>query len=252
MTAQLGKTAGFDPLTPLLRPPTWRELVPRASIWGMAELARFRRDRTPLPSLVAVAADALLQDPTVVEELLAAECSELFLDAHTLGAEGDRREAGLTALVEALQAGGVRVFAGFTLGLDHDEVGCFERLVAWVEARRLCGVELRLWVPEPGSEQFRVLARADRIVHRQLRCWDGAHVVVTPARMSPQVLYRGWVWAQQRLASPGSIWRRRPLDPAVWPAFLLALLRFHRGRMWGARSTWASLPSPGGSGVLPA
>ena len=98
----------------------------------------------------------------------------------------------------------------FTLGRDHDDAECFERLVEWVEAQRLTTVHLRLWTPDPAGPEVRSLARADRIRHRDLARWDGAHVVVQPAQMSAETLYRGWVWAQRRLASLTSVWRRRP------------------------------------------
>jgi hypothetical protein len=69
----------------------------------------------------------------------------------------------------------------------------------------------------------RALMLADRIRHRDLQRWDGQHVVVNPAQMSAQTLYRGWAWARRRLGSLRSIWRRRPCELAALPAYLLAM-----------------------------
>jgi hypothetical protein len=158
----------------------------------------------------------------VLDSLPLEHREELFVDFDTLGPVGDARAEALTKLVEQLRGRGLRVHGSFTLGHDHDDVGCFERLVEWVEARRLENVELRLWTPEPGSSVVRTLAIADRVRHRDLQRWDGAHVVVNPAQMSAQTLYRGWAWARRQLGSPRSIWRRRPSGFKALPAYLLA------------------------------
>jgi hypothetical protein len=180
--------------------------------------------RTVLPPPRAVPADELLRAGQALDSLL--EGDELFVDFDTLGPIGDARADALTQLVDRLRGRGLRVHGSFTLGHDHDDVGCFERLVEWVEARRLANVELRLWTPEPGSSVVRALAVADRVLHQDLQRWDGAHVVVRPARMSAQTLYRGWAWARRQLGGLRSIWRRRPSELAALPAYLLAMTYF--------------------------
>jgi hypothetical protein len=197
----------------------------RAQVWGLAQLRRFEVAfaeglRPATPFATAVQADALLQAHTVIAALQASGCDEIHVDFDTLGPVAEPRAQQLAALVETLQRHGMCVHGIFTLGQDHDDPGCFERLVAWVEDQRLVDVELRLWTPDPGGELIRELARADRVRHRDLHRWDGAHVVVTPANMSAQTLYRGWVWARRRLGSLGSRWRRRPAELAALPAYL--------------------------------
>jgi hypothetical protein len=198
-------------------------------------IARPVRTVAPLPR--AVRADELLRAGQALDSLL--EGGELFVDFDTLGPIGDARADALTQLVERLRGRGLRVHGSFTLGHDHDDVGCFERLVDWVEARRLANVELRLWTPDPGSSVVRALAIADRILHRDLRRWDGAHVVVKPARMSAQTLYRGWAWARRELGSLRSIWRRRPNELTALPAYLLEMAYFALApaRAWASRET---------------
>jgi hypothetical protein len=134
--------------------------------------------------------------------------AELIVDFDTLGRAGELAEQH-ARLVAALHERGVRVHGRFTLGYDHDELDAFERLVAWVEQVGVERVALRLWTPELGSEQARVLAQAGRLRHLDHARWDGAHVVVEPLTMSPEALQRGWAWAQTRLDSLGSRLRRR-------------------------------------------
>ncbi|HVI03291.1 MAG TPA: hypothetical protein VM869_31560 [Enhygromyxa sp.] len=215
---------GFDPEQPVDRPVRTAAPLSESYVWGRAELARLesailRGHRPCLPFAAAISVDALLAAEQVIDLLEASGCNELLIDFDTLGGPADSRPTMLAGLVKQLQRRGFAVHGIFTLGQDHDDVGCFERLVEWVEAQGLVTVELRLWTPDPSSSVVRQLARQDRILHRSLERWDGAHVVVTPKQMSAQTLYRGWVWAQRRLGSITSFWRRRPRERA-------ALLRY--------------------------
>ncbi|NVB40245.1 hypothetical protein G6O69_20550 [Pseudenhygromyxa sp. WMMC2535] len=206
-----GQAGGrFDPREPLTRPPPRRVGLRGLSVDAQVLLAA--------PQL-----DATLR--SLLERAVVGPARALIVDFHSLGPAGDPRAAQLAALVAELRARGLRVHGRFALGRDHDDLGCFERLVAWVEAVGLAEVELRLWTPTPGSAEARALAREDRLVHRDLDHWDGAHVVVVPAQMSAQTLYRGWVWSQLRLGSWRSRWRRRPARLAALPGYLLAGLR---------------------------
>lgn len=218
--------SAFDPDQPIERPlPTLPPLV-ASGVWDLAQLRRFElaaaEGLRPSSSFAAaVKADALLCSERAIEVLLASGCDELHVDFDSLGGS-ERRADQLTQLVERLHAGGISVHGSFTLGQDHDDPGCFERLVEWIEARRLVTVELRLWTPAPGSSMVRRLAGADRVRHRDLQRWDGAHVVVAPAQMSAQTLYRGWIWARRRLSSLRSIWRRRPRDRRALAPYLVS------------------------------
>lgn len=193
-----------------------------------------RRFPTALPA-------ATLLQPGVLDGLPAG-LDAVHVDFGSLGPVGARAHVlALTDLVQRLRARGVRVSGRFTLGLDHDDVGSFERLVAWVEDQGLAEVELRLRTPEPGSAEVRELASVDRIVHRDWRAWDGAHVVVEPARMSAVTLYRGWAWCGQVLDSWPSRWRRRPRELTALPGFLLRQLDalvVRGARAWVGRWRW--------------
>jgi hypothetical protein len=235
----------------------WRRFVRRGGVAKRAfdpEQPIARPVRTVLPLPRTVRADELLRAGQALDSLLVGE-GELFVDFETLGPVGDPRADVLTQLVERLRGRGLRVHGSFTLGHDHDDVGCFERLVEWVEARRLAKVEVRLWTPDPGSSAVRVLAIADRVVHRDLERWDGAHVVVNPARMSAQTLYRGWAWTRRELGSLRSVWRRRPSELVALPPYLLSMVHFVRGhaRARGSRDAGASVViRPSGPATLQA
>jgi hypothetical protein len=230
-------TRGFDPEQPVDRPVRAPAPLSESYVWGRAELARLELavlcgTRPCLPFAAAIAADALLAGDAILDVLQASGCDELVIDFDTLGGPADSRPRALAGLVGQLRRRGFAVHGIFTIGQDHDDLGCFERLVEWVEAQGLVTVELRLWTPDPGSTLMRELAREDRILHRSLDRWDGAHVVVAPKQMSAQTLYRGWVWAQRRLGSLGSLWRRRPRDRAALLRHGVAMLATMLVPLW--------------------
>lgn len=225
----------FDPQRPLQRPVRGPERLRIGAVWGAAELERWlavarRGGPATLPGGTALAADAL--GGAVADEALdwlrAAGQAALVVDFDSLGGPADSRALQLAGLVKRLRRRGFVVHGRFTLGRDHDDVGCFERLVGWVEAAGVACVELRLWTPDPGSAEVRTLARQDRVRHQHLDRWDGAHVVIVPAQMSAETLYRGWAWAQRRLASLGSRWRRRA-GAFAWLDRELGTPRLRRG-----------------------
>lgn len=220
---------GFDPEQPVDRPVRIPTPLCESYVWGRPELARLelailRGLRPCLPFAAAISADALLDATHIIDLLQESGCNELLIDFDTLGGPADSRALTLSGLVKQLRRRGFAIHGSFTLGHDHDELGCFERLVDWVETHELVTVELRLWTPNPASPVVRQLARQDRILHRSLAHWDGAHVVVAPKHMSAQTLYRGWVWAQRRLGSLASIWRRRPRERAALLRYLSLML----------------------------
>jgi hypothetical protein len=177
---RLGVRASFDPDRPVPRP---------------AALS-LRAGRVPALALLRAGVPTSLHG------------RELVVEFDTLGDSVHARRLG--ELVAELHRRDVVVHGSFTLGYDHDDEQTFSRLVAWVEAHGLAGVELRLWTPTPGSEEARALAEAGRLRHLDYARWDGCHVIVEPAGMAPETLQRGWAWALGRLGSLRSIARRRP------------------------------------------
>lgn len=243
-------TLAFDPTLPLTRPaPRTAPWLGQCRSWGRAQLERLdasRRGRAGSYAL-AVDADALLADAQLLDELVRTGCTELLVDFVTLGPGADRGARGdlLAALVEHMLARGLSVHASFTLGFDHDDPGCFERLVDWAEARPFASVQLRLWTPDPGTSMVRRLAHGDRVRHQDFSHWDGAHVVIRPAQMDAQTLYRGWCWAQRRLSSLPSAWRRRPRRAAQLPAHLLRTLAPARAGRRLLRRLLSEIPAEG-------
>jgi radical SAM superfamily enzyme YgiQ (UPF0313 family) len=135
--------------------------------------------------------------------------------------------------VKILHDNGIQVNGSFVLGFDHDSPDVFERTVAWIEENRLECATFHVLTPYPETPLFRELDAARRIVHRDWRLYDTAHVVFDPALMTAEQLLAGYQWCYRRLFSHRSILQRRPRDwRAVLPYLAMSYLYKRSNRIW--------------------
>jgi hypothetical protein len=72
-----------------------------------------------------------------------------------------------------------------------------------------------------------------RLLHKDWRLYDTAHVVFRPKQMTPEQLAEGYAWCYRRLFSHRSIWRRRPQDlSAVAPYLAMSYLYKRSNLFW--------------------
>ncbi len=78
---------------------------------------------------------------------------------------------------------GIGVIGAFIVGLDHDELGVFDRIVALAEDVQLDAIQIAIRIPIPGTDDAERLA--DRIFDPDYRKRDGSHVVFRHPKISP-------------------------------------------------------------------
>jgi radical SAM superfamily enzyme YgiQ (UPF0313 family) len=179
-------------------------------------------------------------DPTLVREMALAGCTGVFIGFESLNFDNLEAARKRTPVpddyarrVKILHDHGIQVNGSFVLGFDHDKADVFEKTVAWIEQNRLECATFHILTPYPGTPLFRELETQRRIVHRDWRLYDTAHVVFEPAHMTAEQLYAGYEWCYRRLFSHRSIWRRRPKDwRAVLPYLTMSYLYKRSNRIW--------------------
>ncbi len=115
---------------------------------------------------------------------------------------------------------GIAVYAGLVFGMDGDTPDIFSRSLDFLGEARVDALQATLLTPFPGTPLFDAMARQGRIVTRDWRLYDFAHVVYAPRHMSPETLRNGKDWVQSRFYSRRSTLRRTLrafgyLSPAV-------------------------------------
>lgn len=185
-------------------------------------------------------------DPSLVREMALAGCTGVFIGFESLTAENladahKRTPApeDYARRVQLFHENGIQVNASFVLGFDHDGPDVFRKTVDWVEQNRLECATFHILTPYPGTPFFEALAAQGRIIHRDWRLYDTAHVVFEPARLSAEQLLHGYAWCYERLFSHRSIWRRRPRDWRAVPAYLAMSYLYKRSnRFWHLLIRW--------------
>jgi radical SAM superfamily enzyme YgiQ (UPF0313 family) len=122
-------------------------------------------------------------------------------------------------------------------------------MVGWIEEQRLECATFHILTPYPGTPLFRQMESEGRLLHKDYRLYDTAHVVFRPKRLTVEALEEGYASCYERLFSHGSIWRRRPTDPRAVPAYLgMSYLYKRSNRFWHyiirqrlVHSVWAPL-----------
>ncbi|MBX3270751.1 MAG: radical SAM protein [Sandaracinaceae bacterium] len=179
-------------------------------------------------------------DPSLVRRMALSGCTGVFVGFESLSEDNLRdarkktaRAADYARRVRLLHDHGVQVNGSFVLGFDHDRRDVFARLAEWVEAQRLECATYHILTPYPKTPLFRQLEAEGRILHRDYRRYDTAHVVFRPKHMRPDELQRGYEWLYQRTFGHRSIWRRRPEDArAVLPYLAMAYLYKRSNPLW--------------------
>ena len=109
-----------------------------------------------------------------------------------LGGDKDLRRE-LVDLVAKLEDRGIRFFASFGLGRDWDGPELGDSILELCIEANIRTAEFFLFSPYPGSPHWDRLLRQGRILTREWRKYNGAHVVAEPLGMKPDDLYSMFV-----------------------------------------------------------
>jgi radical SAM superfamily enzyme YgiQ (UPF0313 family) len=178
-------------------------------------------------------------DPSLVREMALAGCTGVFVGFESLHNEnilaaGKKSPPAedYAARVRILHDHGIQVNGSFVLGFDHDRADVFERTAAWIEENRLECATFHILTPYPATPLFRQMESEGRLLHKDWRLYDTAHVVFRPKHMTPEQLAEGYAWCYRRLFSHRSIWRRRPEDLRAVPAYLAMSYLYKRSNLF--------------------
>jgi radical SAM superfamily enzyme YgiQ (UPF0313 family) len=156
-----------------------------------------------------------LQDEEFVDLLAAANCRMAFLGMESLNQpslaameKNHNRVAEYREHFAALRRRGILVFAGTMLALDEDTAEYYDRLPELIEAVDPAAIFVSLAIPIPGTPFHRQVAREGRILDVDLAHYDGDHLVLEPARVTPEVVLEAAVRVRRSFYSWRNVGRR--------------------------------------------
>jgi radical SAM superfamily enzyme YgiQ (UPF0313 family) len=146
--------------------------------------------------------------------------------------------------IAAIHSRGIMVNASLVFGFDEDGPDVFPATLEWLVRNRVETMTAHILTPYPGTRLHRRLVSEGRIIDRDLRHYNTAHVVFEPRGMTAADLRRGYSWMYRRFYGWPNILRRWPVCPDQVTAYLLFNLVYRKygkltsrlGRLAGMRT----------------
>ncbi len=108
--------------------------------------------------------------------------------------QGSRKEQQmLIDLVTMLEDRGIRFFGSFAVGRDWDDAGIADRVLELYTRANIKTSEFFLFTPYPGSVHWERLEKQGRIIDREWKHYNGAHVVAKHPTLGVDELYNQFI-----------------------------------------------------------
>ena len=154
---------------------------------------------------------AVARNNELLEMLRRSGCIFLFIGLESLTEEGlrsiDKHGWKLKHLhrysdyVQNIQQHGIGVQGAFIVGLDSDDPSVFDKVIEFVNANHLYGVQVTIVTPLPGTRLRERLERENRILSNDWGNYTGWDVNFVPKGMTAKQLERGLVTVYRAVTS---------------------------------------------------
>ena len=184
-----GKKFLFLDLSPIEDPgyikQLYRELIPLKKTWGGLATMEIARD----DEMLALAAKSGCRGLLLGIESVTAETIK------SMGKGRLNNPQNYYAEIKKLHDAGIAINGCFVFGHDGDDSDVFQRTVEFIDRAAIDLPRFALATPFPNTALHRKLKREGRLLHEDWSYYDTQHVVFRPARMSPDELLAGHLWA---------------------------------------------------------
>ncbi len=193
----------------------------------------------------AAASANLVWHLDLLDEMRQSGCQSLFIGFETINQDSlggvrkhQNKVGSFERLIREAHRRGIMVNASMVFGFDDDRPGVFEATLDWLVRNKVETMTAHILTPYPGTVLFERLQREGRILDYDWSHYNTSRVVFRPSHLTPEALYRGYLWVYRQFYSLRNILRRLPERPEQRIPFLLFNLGYRRsGRVtsWMAR-----------------
>jgi len=177
----------------------------------------------------------IVRHPDLLDEMQRSGCQSLFIGFETVNGDSVRsvrkyqnHVGEYERLIHELHRRGIMVNASMVFGFDHDQPDVFRKTLAWLVRNKVATVTSHILTPYPGTPLHRRMDAEGRILDRDWRHYNTAHVVFQPRQMTAEQLYRGYLWLYREFYSLANIVRRMPEAKSQRVPFLLFNLCYRK------------------------
>jgi radical SAM superfamily enzyme YgiQ (UPF0313 family) len=192
---------------------------------------------------------AMALDGEVMELARKSGCIELFIGFESIHQEnldlaGKRwvRTDKMEKYLRIFHDHGIIVEGAFIFGHDHDAKDVFRKTVDFVQTTGIQVPVFGILTPYPATKLRDRLEKEGRLLPAasDWRLYDGSHVLFRPAKMSPEELEEGFLWAKKYCCAPRSTLKRMWRAPkANWLMALGLNFSMRAGRMRQIHQRWS-------------
>lgn len=143
----------------------------------------------------------IADDPELLQLAAASGCYGLFIGIETLSKEnldavgkGINEEHDLIDRVQKIRSAKIGIIAGIILGMDDDDTSVFETMFKFLQKAKIDAIQVNIMTPLPGTPLYDEFIKDKRIIDHHLQNYDFRHVVMQPAKMTPEQLQNGADW----------------------------------------------------------
>ncbi len=97
---------------------------------------------------------------------------------------------------------GIEPYTSFLVGNEDDNVGTFDRMLAFADAANIRKAEFAIMTPYPGTPVWHRLVGEGRILHRDWSRYNDANVVFRPKHLTPEQLQEGYLYLWREFYRP--------------------------------------------------
>ena len=180
----------------------------------------------------------ILECPDLLDLMAKSGCRSLFIGFESINTASlesvnkDNKVKKYEELVEAIHSRGIMINASMVFGLDGDTQDTFARTLDWLVKMRIETLTSHILTPYPGTEVYRNMDIAGRIVDFNLEKYNTSNVVFQPNGMTTKELYEGYHWMYRQFYSFKNIIRRFPKSKSQRIPYLLFNLLYRKfGRL---------------------
>ena len=169
----------------------------------------------------------ILNHPDLLQLMVDTGCKSLFIGFESInevslaGVNKHNQVAKYERLVKTIHSMGIMVNASLVFGLDGDTLDTFKRTLEWLVKMRVGTMTAHILTPYPGTQLYRDMDKAGRILDFNLEKYNTANVVFKPLNMTARELYEGYLWMYKKFYSLKNIIRRLPNSKAQRRSYLL-------------------------------
>lgn len=191
--------------------------------------------------------------PELLDEMKDSGCKSLFIGFESINKDSildvnknQNSSVNYENLIKEIHKRGIMVNASLVFGLDHDDTDTFKNTLEWLVKNKVETMTAHILTPYPGTLLYKRFEKEKRIIDYDWSHYNTAHVVYKPRNMTPEELYKGYIWIYKEFYSFKNIFRRIPdSKQQVMPYILFCFIYRKFGKITSAASRIGLLSSIG-------